>query len=273
MLTPEELAELRAFHDAWNDNVGAYNRGLVDARVGLLSQNAHSAIAKLLKREEELRVAATELVDKLVFRVLNTIDRSEVWKDARLNPDSYRQAVRLTLVSFGILEPEVPVTEMSPVALTFPRSTALAESLRAKPTRVPMKPHDQADHSRRTTKHFQNLLGYCVCDYCRELPEVEPFKTGIHAESCPKTRDHSQACECHLKTNYDRPKSEPAHEAKVVRQVIALVREYSQKEVVRGGRIEYVRRDHDDVVADAVHATVAALGYTIRIDGTIAEKP
>ena len=29
------------------------------------------------------------------------------------------------------------------------------------------------DHSARTTKYFENLLGYCVCDHCAKLPFVE----------------------------------------------------------------------------------------------------
>lgn len=29
------------------------------------------------------------------------------------------------------------------------------------------------DHSARTTKHFENLLGYCVCAHCQKLPERE----------------------------------------------------------------------------------------------------
>ena len=30
------------------------------------------------------------------------------------------------------------------------------------------------DHSRLTVKHFQPLLGYCVCDHCARLPSVAP---------------------------------------------------------------------------------------------------
>ena len=33
------------------------------------------------------------------------------------------------------------------------------------------------DHSARTTKHFEPLLGYCVCEHCMRLPEHEPKET------------------------------------------------------------------------------------------------
>ena len=31
-------------------------------------------------------------------------------------------------------------------------------------------PPDSFDHSKRTTKHFEKLLGYCVCEHCKLLP-------------------------------------------------------------------------------------------------------
>jgi hypothetical protein len=30
------------------------------------------------------------------------------------------------------------------------------------------------DHSARTTKHFEPLLGFCACDHCSKLPCFEP---------------------------------------------------------------------------------------------------
>lgn len=35
------------------------------------------------------------------------------------------------------------------------------------------------DHSTRTEKFFQNLLGYCVCEHCAKLPEHEPTVTFV----------------------------------------------------------------------------------------------
>ena len=29
------------------------------------------------------------------------------------------------------------------------------------------------DHSARTTKHFEKLLGFCICEHCAKLPEHE----------------------------------------------------------------------------------------------------
>jgi hypothetical protein len=34
------------------------------------------------------------------------------------------------------------------------------------------------DHSQRATKHFEPLLGYCVCAHCQKLPIHEPRKEG-----------------------------------------------------------------------------------------------
>ena len=37
------------------------------------------------------------------------------------------------------------------------------------------------DHSKLTSKHFLNLLGYCVCEHCRKLPELAPRTHGNEA--------------------------------------------------------------------------------------------
>ena len=38
-------------------------------------------------------------------------------------------------------------------------------------------PSQPFDHSKRTTKHFQPLLGYCVCAHCSKLPEYAPMES------------------------------------------------------------------------------------------------
>lgn len=39
---------------------------------------------------------------------------------------------------------------------------------------VERKPAASFDHSARTTKHFEPLLGHCVCEHCGRLPERGP---------------------------------------------------------------------------------------------------
>ena len=51
-----------------------------------------------------------------------------------------------------------------------PEVFAHIESLRKL---LPPKDRLAFDHSRRTTKAFQPLLGYCVCEHCSNLPAME----------------------------------------------------------------------------------------------------
>jgi hypothetical protein len=88
---------------------------------------------------------------------------------------------------------------LGPAGISFPLSqhahSAIAKLLLREPRLKPA-----FDHSKRVTKYFENLLGYCVCEHCKKLPS-EAFAAGIHATSCSKAHDHSKAC--HLAGNYD----------------------------------------------------------------------
>jgi hypothetical protein len=58
---------------------------------------ADMCIARITELSNRMLTDSDTTIDKLVFQFLNTVDRSELWADARLNPESYRQAARIAL--------------------------------------------------------------------------------------------------------------------------------------------------------------------------------
>lgn len=62
------------------------------------------------------------------------------------------------------------------------------------------------------------------------------------------------------------------HEVELIRKVLAGVSEYAAADTLpefKNMRASSKRRPHDEVVTEAVHATLAALGFAIRPDGSL----
>ena len=72
---------------------------------------------------------------------------------------------------------------------------------------VNIEPVPPFDHSTRSTKHFDTLLGFCVCAQCAHLPEHEPAPTlqalannieRAHASNClARSYGEARECSCH----------------------------------------------------------------------------
>lgn len=219
MLTPEELAALRALHEAHERNKSV-------SGAEILSQNAHSAIGKLLKQAKE------------------------PW----------------------LVDARVPIARDGHEDRTS--KFALGEINRR--------------------EDFEKLLGFCVCVHCAKLPDwapdPQPRVPGVHEQHCAKAHDHTKACNCRLAGNYRAapdfagwtdaeiakeaapwPTALP-HETTLVRDVLSKVSEHLPTMRLKGRYVEHERKPHDMTVTEAVHATLAALGYTISLDGSV-RKP
>jgi len=138
MLTPEELRDLTAYHEACKGAAWRYESEILcSGGVSTpLSQHAHAAIAKLLERE--LRLQSPEFEERLHGVVqLATVDTA--------------LAVRGVLHAFDLVSraPAAPPPNTIYVAIA------------------------RDGHEGRTTKYLETLLGFCVCVHCAKLPDWE----------------------------------------------------------------------------------------------------